>query len=163
MPGLELKVFYYSDRGLVDKKNDYQEIVHAWDLPLLEGYASELLPNRVNEENWKMPVFQPFINPDISYRLRDGKFDAVMIHSYLYPSDWLAFWRARRTNIAVLFYGEMYPRSLGGWPRKIVRTLLHKPMLSGTDACLAIGSVARQVFQENYHIPSEQIFLRHML
>jgi glycosyltransferase involved in cell wall biosynthesis len=159
LPNLDLQVFYYSDKGLVSKKNKYREIVYAWDLDLLHGYEFEFLPNRVNEEKWKFPVFQPYVNPDIYRRLRDGKFNAVMIHSYLYPSDWLAFLIAKQNGMAVIFYGEMFPRDLRIWPRRVVRSILHKTMLRHVDACLAIGSVAKDVYLNEYGVSAEKIFM----
>lgn len=158
-PGLHLDVFYYSDRGLVSKQNRYHGGVPAWDIPLLEGYKSEFLPNLVDEESWKVPFIQPFINPAVIWRLRSGAYDAVVIHSYLYPSDWLAFWTAKKEHIKVLFYGDMYPRHPLSAGQRIVRSLLHKRMIHGADACLAIGSLARQVFLEEYGIPANRVFL----
>ncbi len=158
-PGLHLDVFYYSDRGLVRKHNRYHGGVPAWDVPLLEGYKSEFLPNLVDEESWKVPFIQPFINPAVIRRLRSGAYDAVIIHSYLYPSDWLAFWTAKKEHIKVLFYGEMYPRHPLSTGQRIVRSLLHARMIHGADACLAIGSLARHVFLEEYGIPANRVFL----
>ncbi len=158
-PGLHLEVFYYSNRGLVRKENRYHGGVPAWDVPLLAGYESGFLPNLVDEENWKIPFLQPFVNPAVIHRLRSGAYDAVIIHSYLYPSDWLAFWTAKKEHIKVLFYGDMYPRHPLSIGQRIVRSLLHKRMIHGADACLAIGSLARQVFLEEYGVPAERIFL----
>lgn len=158
-PNFTLDVMYYSNRGFVSKKNKYLKYVPAWDIPLLEGYKSEFLPNLVDEENWKIPYVQPFINPALVKRLQSGNYDAIIIHSYLYPSDWLAFWTAKKEHIKVLFYGDMYPRQPVSTSQRIVRSLLHRRMIHGADACLAIGSLARQVFLEEYEVPAERIFL----
>jgi glycosyltransferase involved in cell wall biosynthesis len=156
---IDIRVFFYSDRGLVRKQNLYHDGVPAWDIPLLEGYKSEFLPNLVDEENWKIPFIQPFFNPAVINRLQSGDYDAIIIHSYLYPSDWLAFWAAKREHIKVLFYGDMYPRHPLSIGQRFVRSLLHKRMIHGADACLAIGSLARQVFLEEYGVPDSRIFL----
>lgn len=158
-PNFTLEVMYYSNRGLVGKKNKYLKYVPAWDIPLLEGYKSEFLPNLVDEENWKIPFIQPFFNPAVINRLQSGDYDAIVIHSYLYPSDWLAFWVAKRKKIKVLFYGDMYPRHPLSAGQRIVRSLLHRRMIRGADACLAIGSLARQVFLEEYGVPADRVFL----
>jgi glycosyltransferase involved in cell wall biosynthesis len=158
-PGLDLQVFYYSDRGVIRKKNKYHEVVPAWDVPLLDGYPSEFIPNMVDEEKWNLPYFQPFINPKVIPLLLSGEFNAVMLHSYLYPSDWFAFVTAKIKRIPILFYGEMYPRGDGSFYHRLGRSIINTRMIRGSDACLAIGSIARQVFFEGYHVPADKIFL----
>jgi glycosyltransferase involved in cell wall biosynthesis len=158
-PKLQLQVFYYSNRGIVGKKNAFHGTIPVWDIPLLDGYKSEFLPNLVDEEKWRLSVFQPFINPSVISRLLTGNYDAVIIHSYQYPSDWFAFLTAKFKRIKVLFFGEMYPRGHISLGRRIGRLALHRPMLRGVDACLAISSVARQVFEDEYQILPERIFL----
>jgi len=158
-PGLNLQVYYYSDRGIVNKKNTYHEVIPAWDIPLLDGYSSEFIPNLVNEEKWNLTFIQPFVNTKIVPLINAGKFDAIILHSYLYPSDWFAFVTAKIKRVAVLFYGDMYPSGRNSSIRRIGKSILSSVMIRGSAACLAIGSVARQVFLDEYHIPEERVFL----
>jgi glycosyltransferase involved in cell wall biosynthesis len=156
---IQLQVFYYSDTGLNKKKNSYHGTVNAWDIPLLQGYSYEFLPNLINEKYWKISSFQPFFNPKIVNRLISNRFNTVIIHSYQYPSDWLAYLTAKLSNIAVLFYGDMYPRKDYSGLMRLTRRVVHRTMIRGADACLAIGSVARDVFLNQYDIPEERVFL----
>lgn len=143
----------------MSKKNRYLGTVPQWDIQLLDGYHNEILTNWINEETWKISSISPFLNPQIISRLLKGKFDAIILHSYQYISDWLAFLTAKLINSKVLFYGEMYPRQNKSFLLNLIRLFVHHRMVQGADACLAIGSVAKQVYLQQYHIPDEKIFL----
>lgn len=158
-PGIQLFVYYYSNRGVVQKSNQYHGVIPAWDVPLLDGYKYQFMRNLVNEEKWKIASIQPFINPGIIKRLIADQIDVVMLHSYQYPSDWLAFIFCKIKGKEVLFYGDMYPHGRMPWLRKILHYFVSAPMIKGADACLAIGSVARQVYLDEYDVPNDRVFL----
>lgn len=156
---IDLMVYYYSDIGLRESKNSTLGKIHKWDRPLLSNYPYEILQNLFTTKNWRFHLISPFMNPGLIQRLSKDNYDAVIIHSYQYPSDWLAFWTSKINNKPVLFYGEMYPRGKLSIVRQLSRKFIHHPMIRGVDACLAIGSVAKDVFLREYQISPERVFL----
>ncbi len=44
-PGLDLRVFYLWDFGVVEREDKGFGRTIRWDVPLLDGYASEFVPN----------------------------------------------------------------------------------------------------------------------
>jgi len=101
----------------------------------------------------------PYLNPSVVQQVLSGDFDAIILHSYQYPSDWLAWLAARGIHTPFIFYGEMYPRGHVGRFQQIIQYLINRPMIRSAAACLAIGSVARDVYLIEYHVPIERIFL----
>lgn len=157
-PGISLDVYFYTDLGLVEKPDAYHGHTAAWDLPLLDGYHNEILTNRWPfRRSLRLPV-APYLNPDLYTRLTRRKYDAVIIHSYFCPSDWLAFAAAHRAGARLLFYGDLYPRSSSGLARRL-RNLPAGWMLAGCHAYLAIGSAARDVYVHEYRLPASKIFM----
>lgn len=152
----QLKAFFYADTGLVAQANAYHGTAVQWDIPLLDGYEYEFLPSRLVGTGGR----RYRIAPSVFARIFRGRWDAVLIHSYTYPSDWLAWLACRLRGIPVLFGGEMYPVNYRYQPSFIERSLapsLKRAMVKGCNACLAIGSVAREVL-EGMGVPPERIF-----
>ncbi len=101
---IDLKVFFCSDFGLrTYKDKDFGKEL-KWDIPLLEGYKYEFLPNISPVPS----IFNFFglINPGIIDNIKDGNFDAVWVHGWTHCTNWLAMLAAFRNNIPVLLRGE---------------------------------------------------------
>lgn len=151
-----VKAFFYADTGLAPRVDPYHGTTAKWDVPLLDGYEYEFLPGRPLH----LAGRSLHITPSIVSRISRDTWDAVIIHSYTYPNDWLV-WLARKLRGApVLFYGEMYPvnyRYAPGLLERIVAPTLKKTMVRGSDACLSTSSVAKDVL-ETLGVPSQRIF-----
>ena len=149
-----LKAFFYTDTGLVSRPDAFHGTAAKWDMPLLDGYQSEIL------HDWRLHKARSdgYLNPAVVSRLLAERWDSVMITSYLYPSDWLACAAAKMKRIGVLFYGEMYPRASAGSARGRLKALPKKLILGDGTACLAIGSLGAQVYRD-LGVSSERVFL----
>ncbi len=103
-PEIDLTVFYCSDQGLRSYHDAGFGHTVRWDVPLLDGYRSEFLPN------WK-PHGNPSrvlgsLNPSLVGRLRRGHYDALWIHGWSSAMNWLAMAAACATRTPVLMRGE---------------------------------------------------------
>ena len=156
-PAIELTVYYYSNTGLVEKAHPDHGTTAKWDVPLLDGYVHEFLPNRWPEGERHPSFIGPYLNPALISRLSRMRYDAILIHSYVYPSDWLAWLVGKVRGIPVLFYGDVYPSAGMSAARRRLRRMLASAMLRGSAACLAIGSVAAGVYRD-YRVPPERVF-----
>ena len=67
-PGLDLRVYYLWDFGVTDQRDRGFGQVLRWDVPLLDGYAWELSPNRSRAPGTYH--FWGINNPDLPQRLR---------------------------------------------------------------------------------------------
>ena len=100
---LDLKVFFIDGRtldGYMDP--DFGEII-KWDIPLLDGYRSEVLPCLIRGHD------QTFIRPvayGLGARLKAGQFDVLWVHGYQHALQYAVVISARRAGTKLLLRGE---------------------------------------------------------
>ncbi len=145
-PEVDLTVFFCSDHGLREAFDSGFGQTFKWDMPLLEGYAYEFVPNR-SPRPGVQAGFWGEVNPGLVTRLSRGKFDAVLVHGYAYASSWLAFAGARLGRAALLMRMESHllePRAR--WKQGLKRLLLG-PVLRSMDQCVPIGSLNHEYYR----------------
>jgi len=115
-PDIDLTVLFGSDFSLRAYKDTGFGVDVTWDIPLLDGYPSEFLPNlRDTGEN----SFTSPISHGIYRRLRnpDGSpaFDALWVHGYASINSLQAILAANALGIPVLIRADVWladrPRS----------------------------------------------------
>ncbi len=123
----------------------------AWDIPLLEGYDWQLIPNAR-----KSPSLQGFFRsstPAIYSTLADAKPDALIITGWQSLPLLQALWAAMRLGIPRIVRGDSNPLR----PRTGSIRALHRLLLSRFDAFLATGKLNRE-FYLNYGISEDRVF-----
>ena len=154
---IDLKVFFYSRFG-VEKYFDPQfkkEI--SWDIPLLDGYQYVFLKNRSPGKNFS---FWDFINFDILKVLKQEKFDAVLLNSWSYASDWIALFFCLFLRIPVLFRVEnayIHELQKPKWKIYLKKIVLGKFIFSFVNTFLYIGEQNRK-FLRYYEVPERKLF-----
>ena len=156
-PQLDLSVAYCTLRGAQPSHDPGFNTTVKWDIPLLEGYPWQEIPNRGSgtESFWGL------YNPGLSRLIRSSKFDAVLCYlSYLCASFWISYFAARRSGTAFIFgtdASSLIPRSGGSW--KIYLKSLYWPSLfSLADQVIVPSSPARDLLV-SLRIPAERITL----
>lgn len=123
----------------------------AWDIPTLEGYRWEALPNSARSPS--LSGFFGSSTPDIYKIFAKEKPDVVIITGWQSLPLLQALWACMRLRIPRIIRGESNAlRRRPGWIR-----LIHRLFLSRFDAYLAIGKANRE-FYRNYGIPEGKIF-----
>jgi glycosyltransferase involved in cell wall biosynthesis len=128
-----------------------------WDIPLLEGYPWQEIPNRGSgtESFWGL------YNPGLSRLIRTGKFDAVLCYlGYLYASFWISYFAARRFGAAFLFgtdASSLIPRGGGSWKVHLKRAFWPR-LFSLADQVFVPSSATRDLML-SLRIPAERITL----
>ncbi len=120
LPGVSLKVFFFSDisiRSYIDKGFG---VAVKWDIPLLDGYESEFLPTIRNRG--RLGFADP-ICTGIYERLRKGNFDAVWLHGYHTLNHLQVLLAAKRLNLPLMMRAEP---TLIDRPRTFTRRLAKK-------------------------------------
>ena len=100
-----LKVFYtWRDAGpALDEKFGKE---FAWDIPLMEGYDFEVVPNTSPDPGTHHR--KGLINPDLVERVRAWQPDAVHITGYNYVSHGQAIKELSEAGIPVIFRGDSH-------------------------------------------------------
>ena len=146
---LELKVYY---AVLPDEQRQgigFGESF-AWDIPLLEGYEWELLPN--TKQSPSTSGFLQSSTPAIYSTLAKYKPAAVIVTGWHSLPLLQAVWAAYRLRIPCIVRGE----SNGLRPRSFRTRAFHRLLFSRFDAFLSIGKLNRQ-FYLDYAIPRDRI------
>jgi len=147
---LELKVYY---AVLPDQQRQgigFGESF-AWDIPLLEGYEWELLPN--TKESPSTSGFLQSSTPAIYSKLAKFKPAALIVTGWQSLPLLQAVWAAYRLRIPCIVRGE----SNGLRPRSFKTKAFHRLLFSRFDALLSIGKLNRQ-FYLDYGISQDRIF-----
>jgi glycosyltransferase involved in cell wall biosynthesis len=100
-----VKVFYtWRDAGVARDVRFGKEF--AWDIPLMEGYDFEVVPNTSSEPGTHHR--QGLINPALVARVKAWKPDAVVITGYNYVSHGQAIKELSKAGIPVIFRGDSH-------------------------------------------------------
>jgi glycosyltransferase involved in cell wall biosynthesis len=100
-----LKVFYtWRDAGPARDVRFGKEF--AWDIPLMEGYDFEVVPNTSSDPGTHHR--KGLINPDLVERVKAWQPDAVHITGYNYVSHGQAIKELSKAGIPVIFRGDSH-------------------------------------------------------
>lgn len=156
-PELDLSVAYCTLRGVETAYDPEFNMEVKWDVPLLEGYSWQEIPNRGSEGG----TFRGLYNPGLWKLIRKGKFDAVLCYlTYLCASFWISYMAARRTRSSFIFTTDatsLMPRSGTSWKQR-VKALLWPRLFSIADQVMVPSNATRDLIL-SLHIPPERITL----
>ncbi len=136
---IDVTVFYGSRQGVEEGINDAgfgQGVV--WDTPLLEGYAYKFLKNLGGERGVK--GFFSLVNWGIVKELRNGRYDAFLVHGHNFFTHWLAVLAAKLFSIPILMRGETHLLLKRNPFKKMARHCLLPLFYRGLDGFLYISS-----------------------
>jgi glycosyltransferase involved in cell wall biosynthesis len=116
-----------------------------WDIPLLEGYRFSFLPNLRKTSDAR--GFFSLLNLSVVPSLRDGRYDALLIHGYEHFAKLLAVFAAKSCNTKLLLHGESHLDE----PRTPIRRSAKRLVLPGLfrqfDAFAYIGTRNRRYYE----------------
>lgn len=142
---VELKVFYtwsQTSNGVVFDQG-FQAAV-KWDLPLLEGYAFEFVPNLAKRPG--AGRFWGLKNPTLIRQIEAWQPDAVLVHGWNSHSHLHAL-RHFKGRLPVLFRGDSTLLDRTSWSRKILRRRILRWVYSHVDVAIAVGVNNREYFR----------------
>lgn len=156
--GLDLKVFYLWDGGAHDRHDAGFDQTVRWDVPLLDGYEHEFVPNESKHPG--ADHFSGLRNGSLRRRLTDFRPDAALVIGYNYPSLLrLIFSRwPTRTPFPLIFRGDshrLFPR-----PESVREKLRHAAIARiyrRFAAVLYVGQANLHYFRA-HGVPNERLF-----
>jgi len=159
-PDIDLTVFFGSDFSLRSYKDEGFGVEVAWDIPLLEGYRSQFLPN-LRDTGGVSPlapishgIFRHLRNPDGS-----PAFDALWVHGYASINSLQAILAAKALGIPVLLRADIWLADRPRSPLKLLaKQLFFKALQPFIAATLPIGS-ANAAYWTHYFGPAFPQFL----
>ena len=156
-PQLDLSVAYCTLRGAQPAHDPDFNTTVKWDIPLLEGYRWQEVPNRGSGSD----SFWGLYNPGLSKLICAGKFDAVLCYlSYLRASFWISYFAARRSGSAFIFGTDastLSPRNGATW--KVLLKRACWPKLFSLADQVIVPSTATRNLMLSLHVPPERVTL----
>lgn len=149
-PGVELKVYYAMIPDAQQQGVGFG-VSFSWDIPMLEGYEWELLPNAKPAPGLR--GFFASSTPAVYTILKKARPDVVILTGWQALPLLQALWAAIRLRLPRLIRGEANAlRARRRWVRP-----LHRLLLSRFQAFLAIGKANRDFYLKN-GIAARRIF-----
>jgi glycosyltransferase involved in cell wall biosynthesis len=154
-PNIDLTVFFCSLQGVHEYTDEGFGTSVRWDVPLLEGYQSVVLPELLGRS--QVGGFLSLFNPRIVGALMRGRFDALIIHGHIPATTVLGAIVARLVRTSVFMRCETHlGLSRPSWKRVLRKPLLHSLYAQLCSACLAIGTRNAE-FYRSIGVPAERI------
>ncbi len=151
---LEVRVFHLWDFGVTTQVDRGFGQPVQWDIPLLEGYASEFVPNVSAEPGTHH--FNGLDNPELVPRLLAWKPDAILLFGYATRSHLRVILSRRLWNVPLLFRGDSHdlarPKGPRTWAARIFRRILFRRFA----AFLSVGR-AHAAYLRNSGVPEAKI------
>lgn len=155
---LALRVFYLWDFGVRAQKDPGFGSDVVWDIPLLEGYEHEFVPNTARRPG--MDHFGGLRNPSLRARVLEWKPDAALLIGYAY-SSMLSF-LLRAGELPLLFRGDSH-RLAGeaGGIREKLKLCVRRSIFSRFRMFLPVGRANADFFRASGVPPSKMLFAPH--
>jgi glycosyltransferase involved in cell wall biosynthesis len=150
-----LRVFYLWDGGVTEQLDRGFGVNVKWDVPLLEGYDHEFVPNRSRRPGTS--GWRGLDNPTLSGRLAAFKPDAILLFGYNYLTHYRLLFSKKRRQIPILFRGDSH-RLVG---ENGLRARLRQRWISFIcrrfAAFLYVGQANKTYFQL-HGVPEQRLF-----
>ncbi len=156
--GLEIRVFYLWDFGVRAQVDPGFGHAVRWDVPLLDGYAHEFVPNTSDHPGTER--FSGLRNPTLAARLKAFAPDAALLLCYRYDSTMRLIFTPRAGRpYPLLFRGDSHrlfvpPQpAWKRWGRRAAISLVFRRFA----AVLYVGQANREYFRL-HGVPPERLF-----
>ena len=152
---VDVRVFYLWDFGVEARHDrDFGQAVQ-WDVPLLEGYESEFVPNVSRDPGTHR--FGGLENPTLVDRLVTWRPDAILLFGYTYRTHVGVLFSRKLRRVPILMRGDSHDLArlpgIGAAVKKAIRRVLFRRV----HAFLAVGEANTNYLLAS-GVPRERIF-----
>lgn len=152
---IQIKIFYTWSQAAEGKKFDpgfNKEI--EWDIPLLDGYDFEFVPNTSTGPGTRR--YGGIRNPGLIDRIKDFNPDAVLVNGWNFHSH-LACMRYFHKKIPVLFRGDSTLLDTQSGLKTLLRKLVLTKVFKNIDRALYVGTENKKYFL-NHGLKEAQLY-----
>lgn len=151
----ELRVFYLWDGGVTEQLDRGFGVTMKWDLPLLEGYEHEFVPNHSRHPGTSS--WRGLDNPALLERLTAFQPDAILLFGYKFLSHCRLLFSKLACQVPLLFRGDSHrllvENGLRAWLRRQWISFIYRRI----DAFLYVGQANKSYF-ELHGTPNRRLF-----
>jgi len=159
---LNIKVFYLWDFGVTNQVDQGFKQSLKWDIPLLEEYNFEFVPN-VSKDRGTHHLFG-LQNPCLTQQVLAFKPDAIFLTvSYNYASTYRFLWQLQNINIPIIFRGDSHRILAENNLKSQIKRLVIAKIFQNFDACLYVGKANYEYFRYHSVVASKLFFAPHAI
>lgn len=152
--GVDLRVFFCCDWGLVAYTDPQFQMQVKWDVPLLEGYDHEFLP--IDRRPQRLGFWE-VDNPTVSDALDRFNPDVVQVFGYARRTNWRAArWTRRNRRPLMLYSDSNASRKIPLW-KKAPKEIIVRYFYNRVDGALFVGDNNFQ-YHRHYGLPADRLF-----
>ena len=148
-----LRVFYLWTGDVQAKADPGFGIKVKWDIPLLEGYDHEFVPNAAKRPGSDHRA--GLDNPELPRRLAAFRPEAILLFGYNYRTHYRLLFSRHQTPI--IFRGDSHRLVPAQGPRAWLRRQWIKSVYRRVDAFLPVGQANREYFRQ-HGVPENKLF-----
>lgn len=153
---IELTAFFLSDFSVRSYQDEGFGTAVQWDIPLLEGYPSVVLPALGDKQ--RVTPLRPFVY-GLARHLKAGRFDALWLHGYAHQANLRALFVAKYLGMKVFLRTDSQLASSTSHPLKSwLKTRLLRRLFRSVDGFLIAGALNGEYFR-HYGAPEAKMFL----
>lgn len=149
---VSLRVYFCHDHGVRPTPDPGFGRTIAFDIPLLEGYEHEFLPN-ISPRPRLAPL--GLINPSIVRIVARGEVDALVVHGYSTFTTLSAILTSPRST-RILLRGDSNVMNDPPFLKKVVKQVALRALFRHVDAFLTTGKANRDYYL-SYGVPSSKL------
>lgn len=151
---LDLKVFYAHRATPEQQAEAGFGTAFSWDVDLTSGYQNRFLRNVASLPN--ASSYAGCDVPEISERLREGRFDSLLALGWHVKALHQGIWAAKRMGLPVMVRGDSQLGIHTSRFRRVSKRLLYPGLLRVFNVVLAVGQRNRE-FYRHFGYPDDRI------
>jgi len=126
-----------------------------WDIDLTSGYGHSYLTNTSRRPG--TDHYSGCDTPELRCRLREGGFDALLVHGWHLKAYIQALLAAKRLSLPVIVRGDSHLETPRSMFKRVAKEIAYPPFLRLFDAALYVG-IRSRAYYEHYRYPSARMF-----
>ncbi len=151
----DLRVFFAHNPTQQDQARAEFGKAFDWDVDLISGYEHEFMENVATDPG--LHHFAGCDTPRVSRRLREGRFNAVLLMGWHLKSYLQGLYAAKRLGLPALVRGDSQLDTPRSTLKRAVKSLAYPPFLRFFDAALYVGERSRAYYM-HYGYPAARLF-----
>jgi glycosyltransferase involved in cell wall biosynthesis len=152
---VDLHVFFAHKSTAEDQARAEFGTAFEWDIDLTSGYAHSFLANVAREPG--PHHFAGCDTPALKDRLREGRFDGVLLMGWHLKSFLQGLYAAKQIGIPVLVRGDSHLETPRSTLKRAAKSLVYPHFLRRFDVALYVGQRSR-AYYEYYRFPAGRLF-----
>jgi glycosyltransferase involved in cell wall biosynthesis len=151
---LDLRVFYLWNAGVTATRDRGFGESFRWDIPLLDGCASEFVPNVSSDPGTHHAA--GLDNPTLVARLRAWNPSAILLFGYTYRSHMRVLLSRRLAHVPLLFRGDSHDMGREATLQSSVGRSIRRVLFRRFSAFLSVGQ-AHRAYLLHSGVPASRI------